>query len=453
MANNKERKRKTATESDYLLECLVSLPDTGPNGFEGLVRKLLEQWTGKTFRLARSGSQSGKDTTSDNLTGNIITAEMKRYRDSTPLSRRMLLGEFSEAALSYPNLDLWVLVATKEVGDKEVMGLQDLSEKLGVEILILDARSADVGLLQAFCARYSDITLNFCFQNGGNIIPEKLKSCLEDIQAHPAYGDTVVRLRAILDATAFGFASTRQKAIDWLNNQISSRAQSWSIFRQDIGLHDKIRVAPIERSTLNKQFDDWWQHKRTETPHCILLGEEGTGKTWAVMAWLMKHFSIENGPIVLPITSAQLTAADNLATIIVSTLHSRYGKSMSFWQKCVDNWLNQKLSIGPLFILCLDGLNEKPDFPWKALLAQTVDDIWDGKIAIIMTSRPEYWRGQVARGVSRIHVMETNGYDDSELKLILGKTGLTIDQVGVILKSGSGHSRASLTGNCKFSLI
>ncbi|HXW69748.1 MAG TPA: hypothetical protein VEJ88_09070, partial [Dissulfurispiraceae bacterium] len=72
-----------------------------------MVRDLLELWTMQHFRLARSGSQSGKDTSTDNIAGCTIAAEMKNYSDDSQLNRRSLLGELQEVAISYPNLDLW----------------------------------------------------------------------------------------------------------------------------------------------------------------------------------------------------------------------------------------------------------------------------------------------------------------------------------------------------------
>jgi hypothetical protein len=39
----------------YRSACRISSA-TGPDGFEGLVRNLLEQWTGLAFRLIRSDS-------------------------------------------------------------------------------------------------------------------------------------------------------------------------------------------------------------------------------------------------------------------------------------------------------------------------------------------------------------------------------------------------------------
>jgi hypothetical protein len=67
---------------------------------------LLECWIGQPFRLARSGTQSGKDATSDISPANAIAAEMKRYREEISLNSRELSGELLEAATTLPGLDL-----------------------------------------------------------------------------------------------------------------------------------------------------------------------------------------------------------------------------------------------------------------------------------------------------------------------------------------------------------
>ncbi|MCX5831014.1 MAG: hypothetical protein NT140_03850 [Deltaproteobacteria bacterium] len=421
--------KASTTRLDYLLECLLSLGATGPNGFEGLIRVLLEKWTNQTFRLARSGSQSGKDTTSENPNGCVIAAEMKRYEEGTSLSRRMLLGELSEVITGLPDLELWVLSTTKEIGDKEAEGIRELSERLDVETLIIDSRSTGIGPIQAFCAKYPDITLNFCIVNGDHIDSEKLSTYLNDIQVHPAYADAADSLKRMLDATLLGRSQTRQDSLRWLTKQVNSRVQSWAVFRQDIALHDGNRVPAIDRTKHNEQFDDWWQNKRTKSPHCILLGEEGTGKTWAIISWLMTRFRENNGPIVLPVTSSQLTSATDLQTLLAGILENRFGKSITFWLRRINHWLEQAASNGPIFLLCLDGLNEKPDFPWKAIISQSVAEAWIGKIAILMTSRPEYWKEHVSYGVSGIQIITTEGYGDEELKIILGRAMLKIEQI------------------------
>lgn len=46
---------------DGLREILLNLPATGGSGFEGLIASCLAAFTGRTFRLAKSGLQFGLD--------------------------------------------------------------------------------------------------------------------------------------------------------------------------------------------------------------------------------------------------------------------------------------------------------------------------------------------------------------------------------------------------------
>jgi len=198
--------------TDYFHSILIGLKPTGPTGFEGLVRELLECWTGQRFRLARSGSQSGKDATSDSSSGIVIAAEMKRYDQQSTLRLRDLLGGFSEAIQTFPDLDLWVLAATKEIGDKEAEGLKKQAEHAGIENLILDSRADGSGYLEAFCARYPEVIKDFFRGNvpGSNI--EDLESRIRSIQHHASYEKSIRELGEILDAAVFGFNGARNRA-------------------------------------------------------------------------------------------------------------------------------------------------------------------------------------------------------------------------------------------------
>lgn len=410
---------------DCLHSILVGLKPTGPTGFEGLVRELLECWTGQRFRLARSGSQSGKDATSDSSFGTVIAAEMKRYEQQSTLSLRQLLGGFSEAIQTFPDLDLWVLAATKEIGDKEAEGLKKQAELAGIENLILDSRADGSGYLETFCARYPDVIKDYFRRNIPGSDIEDLDSRIRCIQNHANYEKFVRQLDDILNAAVFGFNGTRNSAFQWLNSHIDTRTESMAAFLQDIGLRDTNRQTPIIRTRLNIQFDSWWENRNADSAHAVLLGEEGTGKTWAVMAWLANKFDDEASPILLPITSAQLSETTDLYTLISETLIKRCGKTDTFWKKRLDGWMSHPRTNGPLFLLYLDGLNEKPNFLWRNLIAQANSRDWYGRITIFMTSRKEFYKTKVASRASGVREIETTGYDNTELNQELDRAGIS----------------------------
>ena len=411
-------------ESNYLHSSLLKLKPTGPDGFEGLIREILENWTGQKLRLARSGSQSGKDISSDSSSELMIAAEMKRYDQDSSLSLRSLLGGFAEAIQALPDLDLWVLAATKEIGDKESDGLKKQAEQVGIEILLLDSRVGRNGYLDAFCAKYPDLLKAFLLRNIPDIEMEKLESSIATIQHHANYERAIQQLNEILDNTVFGFNSARGKAFQWLVNCIDTRTESISTFSQDIGLHDKGRRSPIVRAKLNGQFDSWWNNRKTDSAHIVLLGEEGTGKTWAAMAWLMEKFNKDTDPLILPMTSAQLSEGTDLETLITGILVKRCGKTDKFWKKRLDGWRRGTRTNKHVFLLCLDGLNEKPKFCWYRLIAQANSRNWDGYVTIFMTSRKDFYKANVAFKAQLITEIETTGYDDDELNQELDRAGI-----------------------------
>ena len=110
----------TATRSASARKALLDVlrnwsPASGPTGFEGLVARALAEFTGCTFRLARSGAQFGRDgaTTSGRF---AIAMEAKRYTDLVPLQE--LVGKSALAAFALADgIDLWILAATVEVGE------------------------------------------------------------------------------------------------------------------------------------------------------------------------------------------------------------------------------------------------------------------------------------------------------------------------------------------------
>ena len=114
------------------------LKDTGDSGFEGLIAILAQQATGQEFRLSTSGRQSGRDAASESGYANSIKIEAKHYRKKTALKLRELNAEIDEATESDPNLDIWILAASRFVGEQISNSLDKHAESLGVEVVLLD---------------------------------------------------------------------------------------------------------------------------------------------------------------------------------------------------------------------------------------------------------------------------------------------------------------------------
>lgn len=111
-----------------LLDELRQLAATGTGGFEGLIQRLLTDLTGYQFYLAQSGTQLGRDMSSDRVNATVLAVECKRYGEDTELKKSELLGKVVEATAAIPRLDVWVLVASRDVPDQLYAALADLAE-------------------------------------------------------------------------------------------------------------------------------------------------------------------------------------------------------------------------------------------------------------------------------------------------------------------------------------
>jgi hypothetical protein len=117
-------------------------PATGPDGFEGLIAQALAMLSGYTIRLARSGSQFGRDAATP-IAPFAIAMEAKRYTDSVPLEA--LVGKASVAAFVLADgIDVWVLAATVEVSEPTQRILEQILDSAGINLLTLDWTDAGI---------------------------------------------------------------------------------------------------------------------------------------------------------------------------------------------------------------------------------------------------------------------------------------------------------------------
>ena len=259
------------------------LKNTGVSGFEGMIAVLLQQATGQEFRLSGSGRQSGRDAGSESGYGNNVKVEVKHYREKTALDLRELIAEIEEATNSDPNLDVWVLAASRSVSEQIASALDEQANRHGIEVVLLDYGIVGLPRLATLMAAFPDFVIDWADRNQLQYDADAVRSALAVVAHATHFESTKGRLLAKLDST-IGFDGARRRTHKWLLDILSDEGNAKSAFRQSLGIRTP-SAQVIRRTELNKQFDEWWDSSGFPAP-AVALGEEGTGKTWAVFDWI-----------------------------------------------------------------------------------------------------------------------------------------------------------------------
>jgi hypothetical protein len=338
---------------------LAKVPHTGEGGLEGLISELCSAASGQTFRLSISGSQQGQDSASEIGYGNRIKIETKHYGKSK-LNDRGLLGEVTEATGRDQECDLWVLAATCPVSSQLEKKLYLELESRGCALLVLDKVQNGLSRITVLVALFPETVLEWDERNSRLLNPAQFRESVEVVRQQPGFQSASSHVIEKLKGTLCGFGDARTRVNSCLMEMFSAPGNMRRAFRQPIDvLGPSTRVIP--RRSLLHSLNDWWNQSINLPKHVVVLGEEGLGKTWAVMHWLTGFFQRGDSTIILPISAgmdASISREGGVLEILSALLLRFVGLGdLPFWTKRVKRWLNEPLQMQPLFLLVIDGLN------------------------------------------------------------------------------------------------
>lgn len=350
-----------------------------PANFERMVAALVSNMIDVTVSVARSGFQHGGDGGTAGRQGRRLRIETKRYADTNPLKDRDLLGEFEQATQHDSELELWILAATREVHEQLADSLFESGSKQGVPVLIVDWKAEErLPVLAALCASAPAIV--------GTIAGGRAGICAGRIA--PSADREIERIRRDLSAWHAGYEGPQAAASRRLSTLWNSRPDAVAALGQDAA--GGAAEAFIERTGIIADLDTW-RDGDVSVP-ALVVGEEGMGKTWATLGWLLGEANGGTIPLVIPSGAmpvrTRLTAAD-VMNLIGAGLHEVTDvRDRDFWSTRAGRMLLRPLEEGPVFTLFLDGMNQAPDAPWVPLLQQLQAEAFRGRIRVIMTTRP-----------------------------------------------------------------
>jgi hypothetical protein len=420
-----------ALSLEELRSMLLDLEPTGEAGFEGLVATVLARMTNLVIRLAKSGSQFGRDASS--LPGPFAVAmEGKRYdRD---LRLEDLLGKIMVASSVLDGLiDLYVLGATSAVGDDTIQKLTAILEERGVVLLALDWAPRPLPPLAVILAAERAATLGWFSEHAPSVDPARLEACLDAVASAEPFTTQIAQLRDSVSAAHVGLGSFRRHSEEWLEHRLTDAPSSQAAFGQYITVSapSAVVVSRGVAADLGRTLTS-----PVEAPSVtVVLGAEGTGKTWLVARWWTDQ---ETRPPLLLVAGRRtrlLDPSDPILTLarLVAEQHGVTSDAyVTRWQKRLERWRTSREENGgvPRLVVVLDGINEHPSIPWPSVIGSLARELHAFGGQLIVTSRPAYWEGEVQHrlgGDLRIDPVTVGAYTDEELEAVLAGSGVEMD--------------------------
>lgn len=402
--------------SSPLATALQALEPTGKAGFEGLVAEMLSDLSGVSFRPARSGPQKGRDLDSDPASPWFAVVECKRYRGDTKLDQRELIAEIHIATSEDPQIDIWILATSRDVDANVARWLKQVSSDRGVDFLILQCGSAgDPGDLDVLCANASSLVLRHCASLQQNCASE-LETYLAAVRSDSNYTNRLQRIRDALHGGTVGLPTFRDRLNAELKKAMSSEDASVGRFERRLDVAGVGEVRDIPRMSVRAQLDAFLDAPAQpgSSTLCVVHGEEGNGKSWAVASWLHDRMSRENAPAAFWFSAGSCTSESpirQLADHATEALSS--GRDINFFAK-LQRWV-ESASTRQQLLVVLDGINERQTITfWARHLQRSITD-FRGHVSIIVTCRTQTWVDELSERLRlQPPLIEVLPFDDNE---------------------------------------
>lgn len=400
-----------------LAKALHDLPASGDDGFEGLVARLLTRLTGIPYLVRRSGSQQGRDLDSSGNASGSIFVECKRYEEASALDERGLRTQIEITANAAPDFDMWVLATTRSVDGSAAEWLAAKTRELGADFFVLPCgREPAYADLDFLAAGYADEVVALCKANGTDTAV--LRAFLRTVKTTTAFEPALARMRAALSSATVGLPTFRSRLNESLDGMLRDEAASRLRLNAPLASGESSPI-DVMRMGVQQRLDGFAAGARAPGASriCVVQGDEGNGKSWAVASWVRSFFRLAAAPPVFWFRSAaskELGIRD-LARLAVTQLQT---SDEEVFRKKLQRWLGTRSDAAAVVVL--DGINERHTFEfWTEYIGHLIAET-SPNVLVVITCRPDTWRRQLQ---PRLHLaalqVDVAEFDEGEFALAM----------------------------------
>lgn len=410
-----------------LREALLALPNSGPEGFEGLLGTVFKQLLGVPFRLAKSGLQFGVDGASADPSV-PVSFEAKLYRDTIPSSE--VLNKLGALAIQNNPAELWVLGATADVKTQTADQLNALGRIHGISTLILDWQGSTPALAAVLVAANQTVGAFLQKYVKPAELCKKAVAALNVLSADTALAATaqksIRQLRSASVAAPIALKGNRE----WLQETLKNRRLAKGRLGQGLSPLEATALPVLDRQCLVDAL-----RASILTPPkdqlVAVLGDEGHGKSWMVMkCWA----DMPEPPLTVVLTPAafgETTHDTDWDQLLVRKLLTQTGdvdteNSRQRWLRRFNRWRDAPDCTKARLLVIVDGINQRPGIQWGVVLDSLALHVKQLSGCTVVTSRTQFFESMVKPHLlipAMVHPVPQ--WSETERDEILKSKGLT----------------------------
>lgn len=406
-----------AKAQHLLWEELYKLRATGRAGFEGFVAAALSELTTQPFHVVKSGPQGGSDVRSDPCNLVKVNLEAKRYGQQTRLSLGQLLVKVTEASKADLPPDLWILASTRAIDASDREKLHAHGDSLGIDIIVWDWKGDQSGLsdMAAVCAAAPQA----CQRHLNSRV--EVQQALELIRNCGEFESKVSVWRRQLVSPAVGYASCRERCWQWLDEGQASLGDA----KSRLGGHHHLKdgaSSVVRRSAISQQLNAWFEDRKGTM--AALVGDEGTGKSWATLAWCdeVRNSVDFTPPLVVYLKAKPIRSIDARGDIAQALSDQTGVRSAVFWHQRLKLWERSGRESVRIVVI-VDGLNQNFLFrDWADWAQPLLESRLGGMYKLIVSCWTNRWREDLY-GLDSLEPkpkeIAVEGFNDAELEELL----------------------------------
>lgn len=421
--------------SEGLRKALNAMHHSGPEGFEGLLAVVLGKLTGQSFRLARSGTQRGRDGDSA-FDGGETIFEGKRY-ETSPGKTEIAAKLIDLATDNEGQVDLWVLGATCEVAAQTVTDARAFAATHGIGIETLDWSNTSLGsLLVGISASGDDaktfITDALTKQKQTHLVPTAL-AAIDHFVRHPDFAARLDAVRKSMSAEEAGLGNAKTLNRAWMRALFESRRRARAEFGQPLAPLDvegMLAVPRPQQASLLGAFSG-----KPASEFYVVLGDEGVGKSWiCANTWL----SAAPASILVMCPAEELVAAEATADFelfLVEKLIHQTGwhsseRAVERWRRRMKGWRANPTPDNVRVTLVIDGLNQPRKADWSRWLDRAAAELKAMGGSLVVSTRTAHWSQLKGSIISKVTPVAIPLWTITEVQALLTGRGIDDSKVG-----------------------